>query len=57
MLQKYIVMIRDDIKNAMSKRCGGDELNNLLMLLGFLFVREESIISYNLFSFQIPPTC
>ena len=38
MLQKYIVMIRDDIKNAMSKRCGGDELNNLLMLLGFLFV-------------------
>ena len=38
MLQKYISMIREDIKSAMSKRNGVDELNNLLMLTGFIFV-------------------
>lgn len=36
--KKYITMIRQDIKDAMSKRNGLDELNNLLMLLGFIFV-------------------
>ena len=31
-------MLREDIGNAMSKRCGLDELNNLLMLVGFIFI-------------------
>lgn len=38
MLQKYLTMIREDIKQAMKYRCGLDELNNLLMLIGFIFV-------------------
>lgn len=38
MLNKYLTMLREDIGNAMSKRCGLDELNNLLMLVGFIFV-------------------
>ena len=36
--QKYLTMIRQDIKDAMSRRNGLDELNNFLMLLGFVFV-------------------
>lgn len=36
--QKYLTMIRQDIKDAMSRRNGLDELNNFLMLLGFIFV-------------------
>lgn len=36
--QKYLTMIRQDIREGMSKRNGLDELNNLLMLLGFVFV-------------------
>lgn len=38
MLQKYITMLRKDIKEAMGRRCGLDELNNLIMLVGFLYV-------------------
>ncbi len=38
MLHKYVSMIRNDIKNGMKNRCGLDELNNLLMLIGFVFV-------------------
>lgn len=38
MLQKYITMIQEDIKKGMNNRCGLDELNNLLMLIGFVFV-------------------
>lgn len=38
MLKKYITMFRSDIKEAMSNRCGQDELNNLLMLIGFVYV-------------------
>lgn len=36
--QKYLTMIRQDIKDAMSRRNGLDELNNFLMLIGFIFV-------------------
>lgn len=36
--QKYLTMIRQDIKEAMSRRNGLDELSNLLMLLGFVFI-------------------
>lgn len=36
--QKYLTMIRQDIREAMSHRNGLDELNNFLMLLGFVFV-------------------
>lgn len=35
---KYLTMIRADIKAAMANRCGLDELNNFIMLIGFLFV-------------------
>lgn len=38
MLHKYLSMIRKDIQNGMKNRCGLDELNNLLMLIGFIFV-------------------
>ncbi len=38
MLQKYITMLRADIKEAMGRRCGLDELNNLIMLIGFIYV-------------------
>lgn len=31
-------MLRKDIKEAMGRRCGLDELNNLIMLVGFLYV-------------------
>jgi predicted RNA-binding Zn-ribbon protein involved in translation (DUF1610 family) len=38
LFQKYVTMLRQDIKQAMTSRCGLDELNNLLMLVGFIFV-------------------
>ncbi|MDE6434221.1 MAG: hypothetical protein K2L07_08325 [Lachnospiraceae bacterium] len=38
MLYKYLSMIRKDIQSGMKNRCGLDELNNLLMLIGFVFV-------------------
>ncbi len=38
MFKKYVNMFREDMKYAMSRRCGLDELNNFLMLLGFIFV-------------------
>lgn len=36
--RKYITMFREDMNNVMSKRCGLDELNNFIMLIGFIFV-------------------
>lgn len=38
MLKKYITMFRADMKEAMKRRCGLDELNNFIMLIGFIFV-------------------
>lgn len=38
LLKKYITMFREDMKEVMSRRCGLDELNNFIMLLGFLYV-------------------
>ena len=35
---KYITMLRADIKDVMSRRCGLDELNNLIMLVGFILI-------------------
>ncbi|MDE5777786.1 MAG: hypothetical protein K2I10_04655 [Lachnospiraceae bacterium] len=36
--QKYVTMIQQDIRNAMRKRNGLDELSNFIMLIGFIFV-------------------
>ena len=38
LLRKYLTMFRQDMKDIMSRRCGLDELNNFLMLLGFIWV-------------------
>lgn len=38
MLKKYITMFRDDVRYAMQKRCGSDELNNFIMLIAFIYV-------------------
>lgn len=38
MLKKYINMFREDMRYVMSRRCGLDELNNFIMLIGFIFV-------------------
>lgn len=38
LVQKYLTMMRQDIKDVMSRRCGLDELNNFIMLLGFIFI-------------------
>lgn len=38
LLKKYITMLRADMKEAMERRCGLDELNNFIMLVGFIFV-------------------
>ena len=38
MLKKYVNMFREDMRYAMSRRCGLDELNNFIMLIGFIFV-------------------
>ncbi len=38
LLRKYVVMFRQDMRQVMSKRCGQDELNNFLMLVGFVFI-------------------
>lgn len=49
MLQKYITMLRQDIKEAMGRRCGLDELNNLIMLIGFLYVVAALITGNKVF--------
>lgn len=36
--KKYITMLRADMNMVMSKRCGLDELNNFIMLVGFVFI-------------------
>lgn len=36
--RKYVTMFREDMKIVMSKRCGLDELNNFIMLIGFIFI-------------------
>lgn len=38
MLKKYINMFREDMRYVMARRCGLDELNNFIMLIGFIFV-------------------
>ena len=38
MFKKYINMFREDMRYVMSRRCGLDELNNFIMLIGFIFV-------------------
>lgn len=38
LLKKYITMFRTDLKQAMKRRCGLDELNNFIMLIGFIYV-------------------
>lgn len=38
MFQKYVTMIRQDIKNAMANRNGLDELSSFIMLIGFVYV-------------------
>jgi len=38
LLKKYITMFREDMKEVMKRRCGLDELNNFIMLIGFIFV-------------------
>lgn len=38
MFKKYITMFRDDLRYAMQKRCGSDELNNFIMLIAFIYV-------------------
>lgn len=35
---KYVTMIRQDVKDIMSRRCGLDELNNFIMLIGFIYI-------------------
>ncbi len=36
--RKYITMFREDMRIVMSQRCGLDELNNFIMLIGFIFL-------------------
>ncbi|MGN0436959.1 MAG: hypothetical protein ACI4F4_00425 [Lachnospiraceae bacterium] len=36
--RKYITMLREDMKDVMSRRGGLDELNNFIMLVGFVFI-------------------
>lgn len=38
LLRKYVTMIRGDMRDVMSRRCGLDELNNFIMLVGFILV-------------------
>ena len=38
LLKKYITMFRADMKEVMKRRCGLDELNNFIMLIGFIYV-------------------
>lgn len=38
MLKKYVTMFRQDMKEAMKRRCGLDELNNFIMLIAFIYV-------------------
>ena len=38
LIHKYITMFQEDMKDVMSRRCGLDELNNFIMLIGFIFV-------------------
>lgn len=38
LLKKYVTMFREDMKEVMKRRCGLDELNNFIMLIGFVYV-------------------
>ncbi len=38
LLKKYVTMFRADMKEVMKRRCGLDELNNFIMLIGFIYV-------------------
>ena len=46
LLKKYVIMFRQDIRQIMSKRCGLDELNNLLMLIGFFNI-AGALVKHN----------
>ena len=37
-LSKYVEMLQKDLREIMSIRCGLDELNNFIMLIGFIFI-------------------
>lgn len=38
LLRKYVSMFREDMRDVMSRRCGLDELNNFIMLVGFVCI-------------------
>lgn len=38
LLKKYVTMFREDMRDVMSRRCGLDELNNYIILIGFIFI-------------------
>ncbi len=38
LLKKYLTMFRQDMKEVMSRRCGLDELNNLLVFISILLL-------------------
>ena len=38
LIKKYITMFREDMRGIMKSRCGLDELNNFIMLIGFIYV-------------------
>lgn len=38
LLKKYVTMFREDMRDVMSRRCGLDELNNFIILIGFIFI-------------------
>lgn len=44
LLKKYIVMFRTDMTEAMSRRCGLDELNYFILLIGFIYIAAALFI-------------
>ena len=38
LLKKYLTMFREDMREVMKRRCGLDELNNFIMLFGFVYI-------------------
>lgn len=50
MFKKYIKMFREDMRYVMSRRCGLDELNNFIMLIGFIYIVAALITKKWVFS-------
>lgn len=50
LLRKYVTMLQRDLKIVMSKRSGLDELNNFIMLLGFVFVLASLFTKKSIFT-------